>query len=146
MQQWFITVGNMIMTWLLRSPFHNLVSRNMALISVQGKKTGKLYRLPVNYQRSADSVWVTSYKYRRWWKNLRDGAQVTIRIQGIDFVGQAKVHETPAGVTDGLKTYFRMAPGAARYFSVKLDQDGNPDPADLARIVPGRVVIEIKLT
>lgn len=146
MQQWFMAVGNKFVSWLLRSPFHGLVSRNMALISVQGKKTGRIYCFPVNYQRSADSVWVTSYKYRSWWKNLRNGAQVTIRIHGIDFVGQARVHETPAGVTEGLKTYFRLSPDTARFFSVKLDDDGSPDPVDLARIVPGRVVVEIKLS
>jgi hypothetical protein len=99
----------------------------------------------VNYQKRADSVWLTSYKYRTWWKNLRDGAPVSIRIQGIDFKGLALVHESPSGVTKGLKTYFTLAPQAARYFSVKLDSAGQPDPTDLARIVPGRVVIEITL-
>ena len=146
MQQRFMAVGNKLISWLLRSPLHSFVSRNMALISVTGKVTGKTYQLPVNYQKSADTVWVTSYKYRNWWKNLRDGASVVIRIQGVDFHGQATVHETPTGVIEGLKAYFELAPEAARYFSVSLDTEGNPDPADLARIVPGRVVIEITLT
>jgi hypothetical protein len=145
MQQWFAKIGNGFMAWLLRSPLHPLISRSTALISVRGKKSGRSYRVPVNYQRSAETVLVTSYKYRSWWKNLRGGAPVVIRIQGVDFSGQAEVRESPQGVTEGLKSYFRLAPKTARYFSVSVDESGNPDPADLARIVPGRVVIEIKL-
>lgn len=145
MQAWFTKIGNRFMSWLLRSPLHFVISRNTALISVQGIKSGRWYRVPVNYQRSAETIWITSYKYRSWWKNLRGSAPVLIRIQGVDFNGQAEVHESPQGVTAGLKTFFRLAPETARYFSVALDQSGNPDSADLARIVPGRVVIEITL-
>lgn len=145
MRQWFQKIGNSFMRWLLRSPLHGIVSKNVALISVRGKKTGQWYRVPVNYQRQAGTVWITSYKYRSWWKNLRGGASVIVRILGVDFNGRAEVHESPHGVTEGLKTYFRLAPEMARYFSVALDASGNPDPSDLARIVPGRVVIEITL-
>jgi hypothetical protein len=121
------------------------MSKNTALISLKGRKSGRWYRLPVNYQRSGGTVLITSYKYRTWWKNIRGGAPVIIRIQGVDFKGQAVVHESPQGVTEGLKTFFRLAPGMARYFFVSLDEDGNPDPDDLARIVPGRVVVQISL-
>lgn len=145
MRIWLTKIGNSFMSWILRSPLHSIISRNMALVSVQGKKTGQWYRLPVNYQRSGETVYMTSYKYRTWWKNLRGGAQVVIRIQGVDFNGQAHVHESPQGVTEGLKSYFKLAPESARYFSVSLNERGEPDPADLARIVPGRVVIEVTL-
>jgi hypothetical protein len=145
MRQWFQAIGNKFMIWMLRSPLHGIVSKNMALISVTGKKTGHLYQLPVNYQREAETVWITSYKYRSWWKNLRGGSPVVVRIQGVDFNGQAEVHETPNAVSDGLRTYFRLAPGMARYFSVELDAQGTPDSSDLARIVPGRVVVQITL-
>lgn len=145
MQNKFRSIGNWFMLRLLRSPIHGLVSGSMAAITVRGARSGRWYHVPVNYQRQADTIWVTSYKYRTWWKNLRGGAQVKIRIQGIEFEGQAVVHETPGEVGEGLRTYFHLAPQMARYFSVKLDEKGEPDPSDMQRIIPGRVVVEIKL-
>ena len=43
--------GNDFMAWVLRSPFHGMLSNGMMLITVTGRKTGKAYTTPVGYYR-----------------------------------------------------------------------------------------------
>ena len=37
--------GNDFITWVLRSPFHGMLSNGMMLITVTGRKTGKKYTM-----------------------------------------------------------------------------------------------------
>ncbi len=80
---WF----NPIMTFLLRSPLHSLVSNSMMLISVTGRKSGRRVTLPVSYVRENDTLWVISSRNRQWWRNLLGGAPVTLRLAGQDITG-----------------------------------------------------------
>lgn len=73
---------NSMMKWLLRSPLHGLISKNIMLLTYTGRKSGKVYTVPVNYVRQSDHLSVVSYRHRTWWRNLRGGAPVTLLIQG----------------------------------------------------------------
>ena len=140
---------NPIIKWLLRSPFHGTVSKNMMLISYEGRKSGKSYSTPVNYLRLQDQegefLATTSLRERVWWRNLRGGAQVTVRLQGQDFRATAEVVEEDQGVLEGMLAYFRQAPRLARYYDVRVDEDGEPIPEEVARAVQGRVFIKTRL-
>jgi hypothetical protein len=77
--------ANPVLKALLRSPLHPLVSRNMALISVTGRRSGKVYTFPVGYERDGErvTIGVGWPDRKRWWRNLRgDGAQIRIRLGG----------------------------------------------------------------
>ena len=84
-------LANGIMRALLRSPLHGLVSRRVVLITVSGRRSGRLYTTPVNYVRDGDIITVISRRNRTWWRNLRGGAQVTVRVRGKDLKGVAEV-------------------------------------------------------
>ena len=84
-------LANGIMRALLRSPLHGLVSNRVMLITVSGRKSGRLYTTPVNYVRDGDIITVISRRNRTWWRNLRGGAQVTVRVRGKDLKGVAEV-------------------------------------------------------
>jgi hypothetical protein len=45
----------------------------------------------VNYVRDGDIITVISRRNRTWWRNLRGGAQVTVRVRGKDLKGVAEV-------------------------------------------------------
>jgi deazaflavin-dependent oxidoreductase (nitroreductase family) len=115
------------------------------LITVRGKKSGKAYTTPVNYVRSGDDLITVSFKSRRWWRNLRGGAGVRVRLQGIDREANAVVVEEPAAVAAGLESLVRASPGYARFLSVGLDTAGNPEPASLARAAESRVLVRARL-
>ncbi len=64
---------NGIMLWLLQSPLHGMLSRNMMVINYTGRKSGKVYRLPISYKKIDEILLTVSYKHRTWWRNLRGG-------------------------------------------------------------------------
>lgn len=87
----FVRLQNPMMKWLLNSPLHFFVSRYYMLITFTGRKSGKTYTTPVQYKRRGDTIYVISNRQYIWWKNLQGGAEVTMRIQGGDFIGTADV-------------------------------------------------------
>jgi len=138
---WF----NPIMKWMLRSPLHGLISKNVMLVTFAGRKSGKEYSVPVNYVRDGDQYLTVSYRQRNWWRNLRGGVPVTIRIQGRELNAVADVAEELTPVAENLAVLFQSAPQVARYLAVKLDPDGRPDPEDVVRAASGRVVVRARL-
>jgi deazaflavin-dependent oxidoreductase (nitroreductase family) len=136
---------NGLVSWLLRSPLHGLVSKSILLIEVKGRKSGKTISVPVNYIRDGDTLWVTSQRPRQWWRNLNGGADVKIRLAGRDLKGTGRAITDLAEVGDGLLSYFRLAPRYAKYFGVKLDAAGQPDAQDCAKAAQERILVRIDL-
>lgn len=136
---------NAIMIRLLRSPLHPLLSKNTLLLSYTGRKSQRRYTVPVNYVRHGDRLWITSFRQRTWWRNLRGGQAVTVRLQGRDLPAAAMVVETDEAVAEQLAAYLRLVPGQARYFQVGLDEQGQPEPAGVAEAAKSRVMIELQL-
>jgi deazaflavin-dependent oxidoreductase (nitroreductase family) len=85
------SLPNGTVKFLLRSPLHGLVSNRVMLITVSGRKSGRLYTTPVNYVRDGDTITVVSRSHRTWWRNLRGGAPVAVRVRGEDLKGVAEV-------------------------------------------------------
>jgi hypothetical protein len=141
LQKQFQTMGNVFMGGILRSPLHVLLSRNTLLITFKGRRSGKQYTTPVNYALVGDLIYVTSMKDRTWWRNLRGGAQVTLRLQGKKVSGWGEVIED---VGSSLMTYLRASPNFARYFEVEVDSEGHFVEADVARAARPRVMVKIK--
>lgn len=94
--------GNRLVEVLLRSPAHPLVSRRLVLISVTGRRTGAEHTFPVAYQESdgALTIPVMWPERKLWWRNLREGAGVRLRLRGAERTGQARARvEEDGGVT-----------------------------------------------
>jgi len=68
--------------WILRSPFHSLLSNGMMLITVTGCRTGTKYTVPVGYYREGEDLWVITSRHRTWWRNLLGGAEVGLVLKG----------------------------------------------------------------
>lgn len=134
---------NGLMTWLIRSPLHGVVSGNMLTVTYTGRKSGRRYTTPVNYVRRGDRLLIASLPERTWWRNLRGGQAVEVRLRGRDVTAQAEVYEGES-VSPVLADYLRSAPGMARYFDVKM-VGGEPDTAGVARVAPSRVIVALRL-
>ena len=134
---WF----NPIMHWLIKSPLHFFVSKNMMLMTYQGRKSGKPYTTPMNYLEIGGALYTISFRKRVWWRNLRGGAAVTLRLRGVDVPARAEVIEDPPQVSSSLQQYLKAAPEYARYLNVQIDSAGNPKPEDLDRLTNERVVV-----
>ena len=134
-----------IMKWILRSPLHVMLSQNTLLITVAGRNSGRPITTPVNFVRDGDVLSVTSYRHRTWWRNLRGGAPVTLRLQGKEIRARGEVIEDDAGVAKGLMAHLKMVPEYAKYYQVKLDSNGQPVSEDVAHAAGDRVIVHIRL-
>jgi deazaflavin-dependent oxidoreductase (nitroreductase family) len=136
---------NPLMAFLLRSPLHGLVSKNLVLLTVTGRKSGKPVTTPVNYVRDGEALLVVSWKDRTWWRNLRGGAPVTLRLRGRDVRARGEVFEEEAAAAEAIVRLVRAAPGFASYLKITLDAAGNPtDPAALRAAAAPRVIVELR--
>ena len=138
---WF----NPIVTWLLRSPIHSLVSKGTMLLTVTGSRSGRLYSTPINYLREENRLWVISWRDRTWWRNLRGGAPMQVLLAGEELEGQGLVIEEVGRTAKSLSEYIRKAPQMARYFNVKVDKKGQPKEEDCAEAAEKMVMVRIDL-
>ncbi len=136
--------GNSFVSLLLRSPLHGFVSGNTMLVSVTGRKTGRVVTIPVNYVQEGGILWVLSYRERTWWRNLLTGAPVTLRLRGKDRRAFAQVVLTDDEIIKHLGDYIRRLPLSGRALHIRMEA-GEPTADDLALAARGRLMIRIKL-
>ena len=134
---------NPILRWLLASPVHWPWSRWFAVLAWKGRKTGRSYSTPVSYVREGSTAWLTTGD--KWWRNLIDGAPVTLRIAGRSYSA------TAVAVTDEEESraeherlfrehwWFRFLAGIPRGAA------GGPDASAVAQAVAaGRVLVRVE--
>ncbi|MFQ6065268.1 MAG: nitroreductase/quinone reductase family protein [Candidatus Bathyarchaeia archaeon] len=115
------------------------------LITFTGKKSGKVYTTPVNYINDGGNISVFSLRNRVWWRNLRGGAPVTVRIEGQDLEAFAESIEDKEVVAAGLLAYLQRSSKYAKYFQATLDSNGQPNPEEVARAAQNWVMIRVEL-
>jgi deazaflavin-dependent oxidoreductase (nitroreductase family) len=107
----FVRLQNPMMKWLLRSPLHFFVSGMYMLLSFTGRKSGKVYTTPVQYARDGQTLRVITSESYIWWKNLRGGTEVQMRIAGQDYKGMAQTSTKPEEIADAVqRIYPRLSP------------------------------------
>jgi deazaflavin-dependent oxidoreductase (nitroreductase family) len=132
---------NPIIRLLLRSPLHFFVSKNMMLMTYTGRKSGKSYTTPMNYLALGEALYTISSRERIWWRNLRGGADVTLRLRGKDVPARAEAIEDQTEVEENLFLYLKTAPQLARYMNVSIESDGMPNSDDVERLAHESVVV-----
>lgn len=136
--------GNDFMAWVLRSPFHGMLSNGMMLITITGRKTGKTYTTPVGYYVENDYLWVITSRERMWWKNLQGGAKVGMLLKRKPVQGTADVELDEKTVEARMYEYLRHVPQAVRPMGIRVE-DKNPNAEDIARTAKDRLFVKIKL-
>ena len=145
LQSFFVRLGNPVLTAVLRSPLHAMADGSLMLLSVTGRRTGKVYTTPVNFLRDGDTLLVTSLRERTWWRNLRGDAEVVVHLQGHARRGRATLAEDEAAVAEALGRVVALALSYARFLEIRMKPDGTAEPADLARAARSCVVVSIHL-
>jgi hypothetical protein len=136
-----------MMRVFLRTPgLDRLLGRSVALIAFEGRKTGKVYEIPVSYSCVGDTVAVLSRASRVWWRNLRDGPVVRLRLAGKTYSGKATVSVGGEAALDTVVGFLKGRRFDAKAYGVSLGPDGEPSETDVRRLLPGIVVIRIELT
>lgn len=135
---------NKLMTLILRSPLHGLVSSKVMLITFTGRKSGRSYTTPVSYMQRGDTI--TLFTHGQWWKNCRDGAPVWLRIRGRDLKGSAQtVVEDKDAIAEALAEHLRFNHIDAKAYGVTYSPDGSPRPDEVRRGAQDAVMLRVKL-
>ena len=111
---------------VLRSRAHPLLSRFLLLLTYRGRRSGRLYTIPLMYARDGDDLLLVALHARGqvWWRNVAGGADVEVVAAGRRTTGRADVVEDAAAAR---RTY-----GARR-----------PLAAPLLRRAPGAVFVRV---
>ena len=135
--------GNSFMAWVLRSPFHAILSQSLMLITVTGRKTGRKYTTPVGYYREGDELWVLTSRDRTWWRNLKGGARVELLFMREPITAFAEPELEQQAVEDHLHEYLRQIPQAAKSMGIHV-RGGHAHAEDVGRVARERLFVKIR--
>lgn len=137
---------NPCIRFVLRSPLHPVLSRSLMLITFTGRKSKKVFTTPVRYVCVDDAIRCLTSQDTLWWRNLRGGAAVTLRVKGKDIRCLATVIENdPQKVSDALVHFLSLFPQDAAYQDIRLNRDKSLVVADLERASNRAIVVVAQL-
>ena len=135
---------NPVVVRLLRSPLHGAMSNSTMLLTFTGRKCGRTYTTPVNYVRDGDDLLVVASREHSWWKNLRGGGAVAVKVCGREMRGEVEALEGEAA-EEGLLGVLRAVQAYRGYWEVELGDDGRPrDPEVLRHVAGGNALVRIR--
>ena len=137
-------VINPVMSFLLRSPLHALAgSSSLMLITFTGRRSGRRFTTPVRYLRVDGAIRCFTARENQWWRNLRGGADVVLRLAGQELPHHAVPRtEDRDLIRDSLVHYLALFPGDAAYQGIRLNRDKTLVAADLERALDTAIVVE----
>ena len=74
---------NPIVRLILKSPIHFLISHQILLFRVVGRRSKRIFEIPASYAHINDSLVCVTLRENLWWKNFKD-----IETQEIYFKGK----------------------------------------------------------
>jgi hypothetical protein len=121
---------NLVVRALLRSPLVcRIVGRRLVTLYVVGRKSGRVYSVPVAYMVDGDDLVLgTSFS---WGRNLRTGQLLAIRLRGRRRWAEVRSLATQPDVVDAYAHMARLNRTFARFNNIRLDADSEPDRDDL---------------
>ena len=137
--------GNDFMSWVLRSPFHSMLSNGMMLITVTGRKTGKTYTTPVGFYEDDGYLWVITSRDRTWWRNLQGGAAVTFLLKRKPVYGFAETELDCKAVETRMVESVQHVPQAVKPMGIRVENK-TPNVDDIARTAKDRLFVKIKVS
>lgn len=135
--------ANSWMRWALTTPgIEKMVGQGVALLSFKGRETGKVYKIPVSYQRQDDIVTVITKRQRKWWHNFETPIEVELRLAGHTHKGKAQIQTDDAETLDFMTEYLKKRPVDAKAYGLDRDERTREK---IAQIIPQIVVIRIAI-
>ena len=135
--------GNDFVSFFLRTPLHVLMGDTM-LITVTGCRTGKKYATPVGFYRDGDCLWVMTSRIRTWWRNVKNGAEVTLLLQGRTINAFAEAELSEKEIEAHLLDYIRHMPRVAKPLGIRMENK-IPNADDIRQVAKDRLFVKIKL-
>ncbi len=113
------------------------------LITFTGRNSGRQFTTPVRYFQDGETVRCFTSAEGQWWRNMRGGADVVLRIEGRDVPYHATaVENDPEEVKKRLRHYLGLFPQDAAYHDVRLNRDKSLVSEDLEKASQNAILVE----
>ena len=93
-------MNKLMRPWLESPRFNRVIGGKMALISYEGRRSGRTFSIPVAYARQGDtvSIRVALPEQKSWWRNFQGaGGPMRLKLKGTDHVGHATASKDAKG-------------------------------------------------
>jgi hypothetical protein len=132
---------------ILRSPLHGLLSGNLLLLTYVGPKSGIPRTLPLSYVEVGGRPYLCT-RSSRWWRNLRNGASVELRLRGRRIQAAPVVVDVRSSeALDALRAFLTANPKTGEMlYQVGIGPDGRPVETDLVREVLRSTVVRLDVS
>ena len=101
----------------------------LVILYVVGRKSGRRYCVPVAYMAEGNDLLIGTFSV--WGRNLRTGEPIAIRLKGKRRWADVHVSATEPEVVSAYAHMARVNPTFAKFSSIHVAEDGQPDRCDL---------------
>jgi hypothetical protein len=117
-------LANRIVTALLESPAHGLLSGSTDVVRYRGRRSGRTVTTPTQYARSGTDVviLVGRPESKTWWRNFREDRDVDVLVRGrwLPMVGTVVTDvDGPVAVEPLRSAYLARFPKASRHLRTR---------------------------
>ncbi|HJP51481.1 MAG: nitroreductase/quinone reductase family protein [Pseudomonadales bacterium] len=138
-------IVNPIVTLLLRSPLHSLMSGSLMLITFTGRRSKRKITTPLRYVVVGEVIRCYTSSETMWWRNLKGGAEVELHVAGKSAAYRAEaIYNDPRRIRSALEHYLDLHPQDAAYQEIRLNKDKNLNQDDLEKASHVAVVVEAR--
>jgi F420H(2)-dependent quinone reductase len=139
---------NPIVSAILRSRLHWLLSPGLMLITVTGRKSGRRFTIPVGYHRSGNvvTILIADAPSKVWWRNYRTPGPIELRLRGRALRGEAQL--LPAGSEEfraRAEASFARSAAIARIFGVRYDARLGLSAEQLSDLADQAAIVRVTL-
>ena len=120
------TLANTLVSYLLRSPLHRMLSGSTCLIRYNGSRTGRQITTPTQYAQHGDQliILVGRHDDKTWWRNFSVDRDIEVLLQRkwTRMTARAVLAaDEPDVVTPLLEAYLRRFPKASARLRADAD-------------------------
>ena len=124
-----MSMVNVPMRVILGLPFPTPLGNRLMLLTLHGRKTGRIYRQPVSYVRDGNVLLTPGGG--NWKLNLRPDQDVSIRLRGRDIVARPELVRDAGQVDELLGKMIASNRSVASFVGVSRDAAGQLDRTQL---------------
>jgi hypothetical protein len=127
---------------ILKSPIHFILSHQILLFRVIGRKSKRIYEIPASYAHINDALVCVTLRENLWWKNFIDIEDQEIYFKGKKINKKISINYSDDNfVRTKLKELIEHNPIDAFFAGVKLDRNKVPNSEDLDKAAKLHTVI-----
>ena len=126
---------------LLRSRLHRLASKNLMVLTVTGRKSGRKLTMPVTRHEQPDGTLIVAAA-GAWRHNLQDGAEVSVNLDGREQTARVTRERDPRQAAEVFKGLLERT--SSRAVGVKVNVSHAPTAEEIEPLLAHRVIAYLR--